>query len=103
MALRAVASLLLDTQPVSLRQSTLLVLNQQLLLKSHFILLHHVILYASLSYPDHREPLFLYGEVDQGVTGGYSSYFFLCGVLGYYFYVGDLYDSKLEAAGNRCL
>ena len=56
-----------------------------------------------MSRTDHREPLFLYGVVGQGVTGGYSSLLFLCGVLVYYFYVGDLYDSQLEAAGKRCL
>ena len=56
-----------------------------------------------LSRPDHREPLFLYGVVGQGVTRGYSSLKCLCCVLVYIFYVGVLYDSQLEAAGSRCL
>ena len=51
-----------------------------------------------MSHPDHREPFFLIGVVGQGVTGVYSNFLFLCGVPVYYFYVGDLYDSQLEAA-----
>jgi hypothetical protein len=33
---------------------------------------------SNVSRPDHREPLFLYGVVGQGVTRGYSSLYFLC-------------------------
>ena len=37
-----------------------------------------------VSRPDHRKPLFLYGVVGQGVTGGDLVYLFLCGVLVYF-------------------
>ena len=56
-----------------------------------------------MSRPDHREPLFLHGIVGQGVTRGRSSISMskLCST--FFFYVGVLYDSQLEAAGNCCL
>ena len=56
-----------------------------------------------MSRPDHREPLFLYGEVGQAVTGGDLVDLLLCGDLRLFSMLVIVYDSQLEAAGNRCL
>ena len=56
-----------------------------------------------LSHPDHRETLFLYGIVDQGMNRGWSSISMSMLCSSFFYYVGVLYESQLEAAGNRRL
>ena len=57
-----------------------------------------------LSRPDHREHIYSLFWLGQGVTRvGYLGCFMSMLCSSFFYYVGVLYDSQLEAAGNRRL